>query len=299
MNRLKVVVPGEGFGSTGRFEVRAGQVARQETPPLARLGSIEGRLDPKLAGPSTTVVLEHQGTRLAKCRMRPGGPVRPAATSCRARTRLHLLRAGQPTGNPTGVRVAPGHRVAGVMIRPAPPAPPRGAPARSRRGINPCPTRGKEVVWLEGTVRDEQGRGVAGARLFARATIDGGMRFDRADTSGDHRRPGSLPGARAAVADGRYAAGDRPRRGSAAGPGPCPDAGGRRPAGLAGPDAARRPARWLGARDRAQGWPADGRREAWGWLHEMALIRLPPRFRRRAHGAPTATRSRPCSAPRT
>ena len=63
MQRLTVVVPGEGFGSTGLFEVRAGQVARQETPPLARLGSIEGRLDPKLAGPSTTVVLEDRGPR--------------------------------------------------------------------------------------------------------------------------------------------------------------------------------------------------------------------------------------------
>ena len=63
MNRLRVTVPGEGLGSTGLFEVRAGQVARQETPPLARLGSIEGRLDPKLAGPSTAVVLQDLGTR--------------------------------------------------------------------------------------------------------------------------------------------------------------------------------------------------------------------------------------------
>ncbi len=176
MNRLKVVVPGDGFGSTGRFAVRAGQVARQETPPLARLGSIEGRLDPKLAGPSTTVVLLDQGTHLAKAACDPEGrfalrDVLPGAYW------LQLERAGQAAGHPTGVRVAPGHRVTGVMIGAEPPAPPRGAMDRFLEEHGPLPDRGKEVVWFEGTVRDEQGRGVAGAGVYARATTDGGMRM--------------------------------------------------------------------------------------------------------------------------
>jgi hypothetical protein len=207
MNRLRVAVPGEGFGSTGLFEVRAGQVAREETPPLARLGSIDGRLDPKLAGPSTTVVLENRGTRLAESACDPDGrfamsDILPGSYS------LYLLRAGQPTGNSTGVRVAPGHRVAGVTIRPAPPAPQRRAPARSRTGRQPLTDEGKEVVWLEGMVRDEQGRGVAGARLFVRATIDGGMRFAQQTQAAttDERGRYQVRGPRSRIADVRVIA---------------------------------------------------------------------------------------------
>ena len=98
--------------------------------------------------------------------MRPGRPVRserhPAGLLFSA-----SVRAGQPTGNSTGVRVAPGQQGRGRHdpTRTARAAT-AGARRRSRGASAPARRQGKEVVWLEGTVRDEQGRGVAGAHVF-------------------------------------------------------------------------------------------------------------------------------------
>ena len=191
--RLKVVVPGEGFGSTGLFEVKAGQVARQETPPMARLGSVEGRLDPKLAGPSTVVVLNNGGRRVAEATCDPGGrftlsDVQPGSYYVR------LLSHGRPAGALAEVRVAPGRSVAGLVIGPPPAAPARPAritPINIPGNTPGRPTGTDAVPILEGTVRDEQGRAVSGANVYARAAFDGGMRMaewiDAATTDGQGR----------------------------------------------------------------------------------------------------------------
>jgi hypothetical protein len=176
-NWLKVVVPGEGFGSTGLFEVQSGRVARQETPPLARTGSIEGRLDLKLAGPSTAVVLEDLGRYLAEATCDPQG--RFALRDVRPGTyQLRVWRDRRPAGAAVAMRVAPGQRVAGVVIGPEPPAPPRASQGRLARGPRSQPAgAAEEGAVVEGTVRDEQGRGVAGASVYARLSLDGGMRM--------------------------------------------------------------------------------------------------------------------------
>jgi protocatechuate 3,4-dioxygenase beta subunit len=178
IRRLTVVVPGEGFGSTGLFEVVAGQVARLEMAPLARLGSIEGRLDPTLAGPSTTVVLESQGRHIRDVACDAQGrfvarDVRPGWY------RLRLLRDKRPVATELlGVRVTPGQRVADVVIGPPPASPPRELPDQFPGGLPSQPGGGaEEVVWVEGTVRDEQGRGVAEADVYARVEFDGGIRI--------------------------------------------------------------------------------------------------------------------------
>jgi hypothetical protein len=58
VRQLQVSVPGEGSCSTPTFEVAAGKTATVETLPMARLGSIPGRLAPKLTGPGAHVVLD-------------------------------------------------------------------------------------------------------------------------------------------------------------------------------------------------------------------------------------------------
>ena len=187
---LKVIVPGEGFGSTGLFAVRADQVARQETPPLARLGSIAGQLDPRLAGPATVVVLEEELKHVAEAACDGEGQfalrdVLPGSYS------LRLFCAGMEAGKRAWVRVAPGQRVAGVAIGHERPDPTRGTRVRRLDQNSPLPDRGKEIIWIEGTVRDEQGRGVSGARVFARVTHDAGMRWSeltQATTTDDRGR---------------------------------------------------------------------------------------------------------------
>ncbi len=179
IRRLSVAVPGEGYGSTGIFEVRPGHVARLETAPLARFGSIEGRLGPTLAEPSATVILESQGRRVRDVACDPAG--RFVARDLRPGWyHLGLMRGKRPIATELiDVRVTPGRRVADIVLGPPPPAAPAAAmPDRFPGGPRFPPGGGaEEVVWVEGTVRDERGRVVAGADVYARAEFYGGMRM--------------------------------------------------------------------------------------------------------------------------
>ena len=174
--RLAIVVPGEGYrrDRDRRGEGRRGH-AQLEMPPLARLGSIEGRVDAKLAGPATTIALEESGPYEAEAACDPEGrfelrDVKPGAY------RVRVVRDGRPAGAFARVLILPGQRVAGVVIAPPAPAPAANRPAAGavagRAG-----GRAEEVRIVEGTVRDEQGRGVVGASVYARATFDGGIRM--------------------------------------------------------------------------------------------------------------------------
>ena len=50
VRQLRVMVPGEGFGSTGPIEVKNGSTTKVEMSPLAKFGSISGKLDTTLVG---------------------------------------------------------------------------------------------------------------------------------------------------------------------------------------------------------------------------------------------------------
>jgi hypothetical protein len=175
MLRLKVVVPGEGFSSTGLFEVRSDLIVRQEVPPLARFSSIEGRLDPTLVRPSMTVVLERQGQALAESACDAEGRFALRDVS-QGTYWLRPMRAGEPAGSASWVRVTPGQRISAVAIRPAQPAPAQPPRNRILETLNAPAGLGKEIVWFEGTVRDEKGRGVTGAHVFACTTINHSLR---------------------------------------------------------------------------------------------------------------------------
>ena len=57
VRRLRVMVPGEGFGSTGPIEVRNGSTTKVEMSPLAKFGAISGKLDTKLVGSESSSIL--------------------------------------------------------------------------------------------------------------------------------------------------------------------------------------------------------------------------------------------------
>ena len=67
VRQLRVMVPGEGFGSTGPIEVKNGSVTKVEMPPLAKFGSIAGKLDPKLVGPGSFVHIDPENHAPVAC----------------------------------------------------------------------------------------------------------------------------------------------------------------------------------------------------------------------------------------
>ena len=190
--QLQVVVPGEGFSSIGTLEVAEGTPARAETPPLIRFGSIEGRVTLTPGKPGLEVVLEDQAGPRATCDERGRFElldVRPG------QHRLGVMRGLQSiAADQTLVWVAPGGKVDGVEIGPRPPIQDRGPQQMGQQrtasgdGVGGKPA---DIVWLEGTIRDGAGRGLAGARVFARSSYDGGFLRDGGCPLDDRGRPGA------------------------------------------------------------------------------------------------------------
>ncbi len=178
--QLRVLVPGVGFGVTGSFEVVGGRVARPNLPPLARFARVEGRLDPTLNRPGTRVHLgsatwpevawdrseaeaDDQG-RFAMADVVPGP------------RRIAVTRAGSRVATePASVDLDPGQVLSAVA--PLPPAPPKPGEAFARPGPAPARDAAKEVVWAEGTVRDDGGRPLPGAAVHLHTSHHGGIRM--------------------------------------------------------------------------------------------------------------------------
>ncbi|HEX8199896.1 MAG TPA: carboxypeptidase regulatory-like domain-containing protein, partial [Isosphaeraceae bacterium] len=182
--RLRVVVPGLGFGSTGLFEVVGGRETRPDLPPLARFARVEGTLDPRLAGPETTITLtslfhDPRTWDHAQAVCDAGGhfvleDVVPGAHS------LVVDRAGKPVPiGPASIYPAPGGRIDGLTLHPPAPSPPGGPRPDPGMAGGPAPAgdRPEDIPWLEGTVRDEAGRPVAGADVFVHTSYHGGIRM--------------------------------------------------------------------------------------------------------------------------
>lgn len=196
-----VLAPGTGFGSTGRIEVIAGETIRPEVPPLARFARVEGRVDDALKGPgaeaflmgrthddaSTLFVPVDEEGRFAMTDVLPGDYTVGA-------------RRGEPAARSANVIVAlaPGEVVRDVVLGPAPPPSPEAEQERQRRLRALDRDRDRTVPWVEGTVRDEQGRPLAGATVYVHVEYQGGLRaysdFKKttADAEGRYRFEGPL-----------------------------------------------------------------------------------------------------------
>lgn len=180
MQRLRLIVPGIGFGATGWFEVVGGQTVRPQVPRLARFGEVEGQLAPELIGKVSTVGIGET-------------PWNADRADCDADGRFHLrqvqpgpqtLRAflGDTPVRVDHVRVAvvPGQRSSGVVLAPPPERPPnlpQDAPGFVRR-----PNENEEMTWVEGVVTDARGLPEAGASVSVHAEFNTGMRL-----GGEHR----------------------------------------------------------------------------------------------------------------
>ncbi len=184
--QLQVLVPEVGFGATGSFEILAGRTARPDLPPLARFAKVEGTLDAKLIQPGIVVnrppdpgnacvwargqsALDGQG-RFVLRNVVPGS------------FQLAVGRPGPIVFLPvTGVRVRaePGQSIQGLVIRPPPPpeGPPASIPPEFREAFGGDGDQAENVIWVEGTVRDASGHGVAGADVVVRSSYHGGIRM--------------------------------------------------------------------------------------------------------------------------
>ncbi|MFO0961018.1 MAG: hypothetical protein U0800_26855 [Isosphaeraceae bacterium] len=183
----RVIVPGVGFGSTGSIEIKDGATTRAEVPPLAKYGSIAGKLDPKLASPDALV---HLATFASHINPEPIAP-----TACDADGQFafqdvppgHYYVQARNQGNaPVGIAaqvtlwLAPGQKLEGVSIGPMPEPPPEVAArqkAQEKKTLEQLNGKKGEVLWAEGVVRDMAGRPLPKADVYLRTAHHGGIRM--------------------------------------------------------------------------------------------------------------------------
>jgi protocatechuate 3,4-dioxygenase beta subunit len=176
--QLKVSVPGEGSCSTPTFEVAAGKTTTVETLPMARLGSIAGRLAPKLVEPGVHVAFDSYGRQSAPCDADGRFEIRDLSPG-RYVLRLAKANASVRSGQVTAW-LAPGGKVEGLVIDEIPPPTPEEAEQQKRvlEQLNGRRAEGdKDELWVEGTVRDASGRALAGVDVFVRTAFHGGIRM--------------------------------------------------------------------------------------------------------------------------
>jgi protocatechuate 3,4-dioxygenase beta subunit len=171
VDRVRILAEGVGYGATGAFEVLEGKIARPSAPPLVPYGVIEGTVAKALLQPGTCVCMPEMDTgqqRRATCDAE--GRFVLEDVPCGVRW-LRALAGDKPLGIEARVRVEPGRRVRALfhkseepVIRPEPPV------QREKE-------KEEQVVWAAGVVRDEQGRPVEGAAVYAIASYHGGLRM--------------------------------------------------------------------------------------------------------------------------
>jgi hypothetical protein len=161
VRQLRVMVPGEGFGSTGAIEVKNGSTTQVEMSPLAKFGSVSGKLDTKLVGPEIFVHMD---------------PEHHAPVACDASGRFafsdvppgrYVVRVTKGNNGP-GVNaaqiilwLAPGQKIEGLSIDSLPVLPPEivaRQKAQEERMLMQFNGKPGVVLWAEGTVKDTSGR---------------------------------------------------------------------------------------------------------------------------------------------
>ncbi len=191
-HRLRVLIPGLGFGSTGEFDILAGEVTKPEMPPLVRYGEIRGRLEPGFTGPGLTVSVGYsKAWSLVEAPCDDDG--RFVLRDVVPGPRLLQVWRGRSSFSieSSHVSIAPGAKVEGVALRmrTRPHAVPPGfARFAHPRGANRADGKAEEIDWVEGHLQDDQGRAVGKAEVIALTAVHGGIRmYDeiRTATSGD------------------------------------------------------------------------------------------------------------------
>ena len=177
---LRVSVPGEGFGATGPIDVKAGAIAKVDMALLAKFGSISGNLDAKVVAPGLFIHLEPQHHSPVACDDSGNftfSEVPPGRYYLRVTGKGNVpsTKAAQIT-----VWLAPGQKIEGLKIDPAPELPPAiVARQKAERERMLTQLNGKKgvVTWVEGTVKDTSGRPLEKAEVYLRTAYHGGIRM--------------------------------------------------------------------------------------------------------------------------
>ena len=179
---FEVSVASVGYGQTGLMEYVPGQIAQPLLSPLAPYGSISGTVPPGAMTPGAKI--------MAGCPY--SGQEEPLTAQADAKgnfkiTGVHAglwwVWAGMGRGERCAdggrtITVYPGQAVDSVDLKPVP-APTPAEKEQTAKGIHraPLPGQDQEVVWVQGTVRDESAQPIANASVFALATYHGGLRM--------------------------------------------------------------------------------------------------------------------------
>jgi hypothetical protein len=180
VRQLRVMVPGEGFGSTGPIEVKNGSATKVKMPPLAKFGSIAGKLATKLVGSGLFVQID---------------PEHHAPVACDASGRFafsdvppgrYVVRSTKGSNGP-GIGaaqiilwLAPGQKIEGLMIDALPLLPPEivaRQKAQEQKMLMQLNGKPGVVLWAEGTVKDTSGRSLVKADVYLRTAHHGGLRM--------------------------------------------------------------------------------------------------------------------------
>ena len=180
VRRLRVMIPGEGFGSTGPIEVRNGSTTKVEMAPLAKFGSVAGKLDTKLLSSGLFVHID---------------PEHHAPVACDASGRFafsevppgrYVIRLKKGVNGP-GIGaaqiilwLAPGQKIEGLVIDALPLLPPEivaRQKVQEKRMLMQFNGKRGVVLWAEGTVKDTSGRPLTKADVYLRTAHHGGLRM--------------------------------------------------------------------------------------------------------------------------
>ncbi|BDI33627.1 hypothetical protein CCAX7_56780 [Capsulimonas corticalis] len=166
---LQIVAPGAGFGSTGYFNTVANNETTLETPPLARLASISGVVDPALRTPGAFITIAafgFGGSTWYHPKAAIDAQGRFTLTDLLAGDNFQLSLADASPSNSISVNLKPGEEVTEFKIQ---------APTHYTSYTEPPPTKASTPATpsVRGHVRDTAGHPAAGVDVYALCTYYG------------------------------------------------------------------------------------------------------------------------------
>ena len=173
VRQMDVRVEGVGYGFAGASEVLADRTVKAPLAPLAPFGAVMGTLPAGLAGARTVVRLQSVNNTYEQEVTVPfvaDGRFRAAVRAGRWRITASdgAKRLAELDGS---IAIAPGQDIKGLVLHAPLPEPARKLEADGAAIDN------QATAWAKGTVRDEAGRGLPGAAVYAVAVYAGGTRM--------------------------------------------------------------------------------------------------------------------------
>jgi protocatechuate 3,4-dioxygenase beta subunit len=173
VRQMDVRVDGVGYGIAGTVEVLPNGSSKAPLPPLVPYGRIIGSMPAGIAGPHTVVRLQSLTNAFDPDVVIPFVADGNFRSTVRAgRWQIIASDGTQRLAEMTGsIDVTPGKEIKDLELHvPTPEAEkkPEARGAEAPAAATP--------VWARGTIRDETGRGIGGAAVYADAVYSGGMR---------------------------------------------------------------------------------------------------------------------------